>query len=60
MWPWVAGTVAVIVGVTLMYGYTRKTLTTASTLSFPASSTTTGAAPTTTPKGPATPSPAPH
>ena len=60
MWPWVAGIVAMIVGVTLMYGYTRKISSMASAPSSPASSTTTGAAPTTTPKGGATPSPAPH
>jgi hypothetical protein len=37
--------------VALMYGYPRKILTTASTPSSPALSTTTGVAPTTTPRG---------
>jgi hypothetical protein len=44
MWPWIAGIIAVIVVVTLLYGYTRKISTTASTPLSSSSSTTTGVA----------------
>ncbi len=44
MWPWIAGTIALIVVVALVYGYTRKIATTASTPLSSSSSTTTGAA----------------
>jgi hypothetical protein len=62
MWPWIAGIIAVIVVMTLVYGYSRKILTTARTPRSPSSSTTNGAAPTTPPKVDSlasTPSPAP-
>jgi hypothetical protein len=36
MWPWIAGTIAVIVVVTLVYGYTKKIWATVAT--SPASS----------------------
>jgi len=48
-WSWLAGIIAVIVAVALMYGYTRKNATTASVPSSPSSRTTNGAAPTTPP-----------
>ena len=41
VWPWIAGIIAMIVVITLVYGYTRKISTMAST---PLSSTTTGTA----------------
>jgi hypothetical protein len=44
MWPWIAGIIAAIVVVTLVYGYTRKISTTASNPLPPSSSTTTGSA----------------
>jgi hypothetical protein len=44
MWRWIAGIIAAIVVVTLMYGYTRKFSTTASTPLPSSSSTTTGTA----------------
>ena len=51
MWPWIAGIIAVIVVMTLVYGYSRKISTMARTLrSSSSSSATTGAAPTTSPK----------
>ena len=43
-WPWIAGIIAAIVVVTLVYGYTRKISTTVSTPLPPSSSTTTGSA----------------
>ena len=44
MWPWIAGIIAAIIVVTLVYGYTRKISATASTPLPPSSSTTTGSA----------------
>ena len=50
MWPWIAGIIAVIVLLTLVYGYSRKISTMARALRSSSSSATTGAAPTTPPK----------
>jgi hypothetical protein len=44
MWPWIAGIIAVIVVITLVYGYTRKISTMASTPLSSSLSTTAGAA----------------
>jgi hypothetical protein len=46
-WPWIAGIIAVIVLLTLVYGYSRKISTMARTPRFSSSSATSGAAPTT-------------
>ena len=62
MRPWIVGTIAGLIVVMLVYGYTRPISMTASAPPSPASSTTTGAAPTPFPKpNPfvVTPSPAP-
>jgi hypothetical protein len=50
IWPWIAGIIAVIVLLTLVYGYSRKISTMARTLRSSSSSATSGAAPTTPPK----------
>jgi hypothetical protein len=62
MWPWIVGIIAVIVAVTLMYGYERPISTTAGMPPPWSTSTTTGAAPATPQRvNPlaATPAPAP-
>jgi hypothetical protein len=62
MRPWIVGTIAGLIVVMLVYGYTRPISMTASAPPSPGSSTTTGAAPAPLPKPnpfAATPSPAP-
>jgi hypothetical protein len=50
IWPWIAGIIAVIVLLTLVYGYSRKISTMARTLRSSSSSATSGVAPITPPK----------
>jgi hypothetical protein len=45
MWPWIVGVIAVIIVVTLVYGYPSKLSTAAGTAPLSSSSATTGAAP---------------